>query len=136
MWHVSAVPLEWAINPNLRLSSADGLHFVLLIVAFRMSVQKCSKYISNWRPSVTRKQVTRNIFFLPNKLEPVVLCQVCLALSDISLCLFCSTGVIAKSMTFVKMTKLFPPYLSGSLYWINNNIYNFRSRKKCSGTSI
>ena len=24
MWHVSAVPLEWAINPNFRLS-ADGL---------------------------------------------------------------------------------------------------------------
>ena len=32
-------------------------------------------------------------------------------------------------MTFVKITKLFPPYVSGSLYRINNNIYNFRSGK-------
>lgn len=73
------------------------------------------------------------ISYPPNKLEPVVLCQVCLALFDISLCLFCSTGVVANSMTFVKMTKLFPPYVSRSLYWINNNnfffLYNFRCGK-------
>ena len=29
MWHVSAVPLEWAINPNFRLS-ADGEEFTKL----------------------------------------------------------------------------------------------------------
>ena len=33
MWHVSAVPLEWAINPNFRLS-ADGLLGFLLIMTW------------------------------------------------------------------------------------------------------
>ena len=113
-------------------SSALSWWTTFCVVAFRMSVQKCSKCISNWRSwSLASKwleiyfsllySVTK-ITHRPNKLEPVVLCQVCLALFDISLCLFCSTGVIANSMTFVKMTKLFPSYVSGSLYWINNNI--------------
>ena len=31
MWHVSAVPLERAINPNFRLS-ADGLYFLLVLM--------------------------------------------------------------------------------------------------------
>ena len=129
MWHVSAVPIEWTINPNPRLS-ADELHFVLLLLECLFKNARNASVIgdprslaSNWLEiyfsllySVTK------ITHRPNKLEPVVLCQVCLALFDISLCLFCSTGVIANSMTFVKMTKLFPSYVSGSLYWINNNI--------------
>ena len=68
------------------------------------------------------------ISYPPNKLEPVVLCQVCLALFDISLCLFCSSGVIANSMTFVKMTKLFPSYVRVPCTELTT-IYNFRSRK-------
>ena len=64
MWHFSAVPLEWAINPNFRLS-ADGLWFLagkscILIVHIFLHCQQSFTY-----PSPFHFYFPSSIFLFP-----------------------------------------------------------------------